>query len=186
MGDRVQEKPRRSYDVSGGEGTSSEEKKELKPVGGQSLKLAEEVSDDWIDSDSESKAEGEKSQMSGTVRINRVSTRTLNEAQRALANFSGPTTTATSATTSTTARLPAEPPSRGRAQARDEASPVPPMRHRMPDSGKSGGNRDTPQSPTKPRFVGDKPKTPAPSTGSSQPAPTPRPQASAPGTPRSG
>lgn len=186
MADRVQERSRRNYEVSGGEGTSSEEENELKLVGGQSLKLAEEVSDDWIDSDSESKAEREKSQMSGTVRINRVSTRTLDEAKRALANFSGPTSTATSATTSTNARPPAEPPSRGHARAQDDASPVPPVRHRMPDSGKSGGNRDTPQSPTKPRFVGDKPKTPAPSTGSSQPAPSPRPQASAPGTPRSG
>jgi hypothetical protein len=74
MANRVQDRSRNKGNISGGE---SSEEKEKKPVRGSSVKWAEEASDSWVESDVESKAEGGTSEETGTVRIRRVSTRTL-------------------------------------------------------------------------------------------------------------
>jgi hypothetical protein len=187
MANRVQDRSRSGSHVSGRESLDEKE-----AVRGQSEKWGEEVSDTWIESDSDSKAEGKKSQKRGDVQVPRLSTRSFENAHRALANFSAATTTATTATTSTTARPPADPPPR-----RKGSSPLP-MRHAMPDGSDKRKRRDTPPSPTMPRFVGARPKTPAPSASSAAssprrasaassvtPAHTPRSRRLAPGTPRS-
>lgn len=171
MANRVHDRSRSGVDVSGGGGSKEKEKK---PVRQQSEKSAEEVSTSWngSDSDSGSEPESETSQASGTVRIRRVSTRALEQAHQSLQQFSSsaattatPATTATSTTTSTTAGPLAAPLVQGDEPQRKENTPQP-KRHAMPDGSTKTGKRKTSLSPTRPRFVDDKPKVPASSTDS--------------------
>jgi hypothetical protein len=167
MANRVQDRSRSGINVSGGEGS---EEKEKKPVRQQSEKSVQEVSASWNGCDSGSEAESETSKTSGTVRIRRVSTRALDQAHQALQQFSSPaatttaaTTAATSTTTSTTARPPATPLAQGDEKQR-KGNPPQPTRHAMPDGSTKIGKRKTSVSPTRPRFVGDKPDAPDSST----------------------
>nr|WP_314625927.1 hypothetical protein [uncultured Noviherbaspirillum sp.] len=171
MANRVHDRSRSGIDVSGGEDS---EEKEKKPVRQSSEKSVQEVSTSWNGSDSDSEPENETVQTSGTVRIRRVSTRALDQAHQALQQLFGPATTAattsaattaTSTTTSTTAGPPTAPPAQGDAQQRKENTPQP-KRHAMPDGSIKTGKRKTSLSPTRPRFVGDKPKVLESFTGS--------------------
>ena len=185
MANRVQDSLRSGNNVSGNEGSEEKEKKSIRRP---SDKLMRELSSSWTDSDSGSEPEKETSYESGTVRIRRVSTRTLDEAHKALQHFSNPsptattatattattaTTIATSATTSTTAGAPTTPPARGAGQQRKGNAPQQAKRHAMPDGSGWTHQRKTSSSTTRPRFVDDKPKVPARSTGSPPSSPRP-------------
>lgn len=183
MANRVQDNPRSSTNVSGGEGSEEKEKKSDRR---SSAKLMRELSSSWTGSDSGPEAENETSQGSGTVRIRRVSTRTLEEAHQALQHFSNPsptstattattttaTTTGTSTTTSTTAGPPVAPPTRNAEQQRKGNAPQP-KRHGMPDGSGRTHQRKTSSSTTQPRFVDDTPRAAARSTGSPPSSPRP-------------
>ena len=147
MANRVQDSSRGGNNISGGEDS---EEKEKKSVPRASATLVRELSSSWTGSDSESEPEKGTSHESGTVRIRRVSTRTLEQAHKALQHFSDPTTAATTAATTATATTRSSTNASFTGIEKSQAGKSPgAMRHSMPSFNDQGGKPNTPASPTR-------------------------------------